>query len=109
MRKDQFLKGTAELVILELLGRREMYGYQISKKLIEIAPDVLSLGDGTLYPILHRMEDHGLVRGKWVESAGGRRQRRYSITRKGQKELAGRRAFWRALTIAVRRVAMSAA
>jgi DNA-binding PadR family transcriptional regulator len=65
--------------------------------------DVFRLPEGTVYPVLHRLEREGLVRSRWTE-ASGRRRRVYRLTRRGEEALAARRREWRALARAVEAV-----
>ncbi|MBN1795532.1 MAG: helix-turn-helix transcriptional regulator [Sedimentisphaerales bacterium] len=86
--ESQLLKGIAPVVVLEILSRGEMYGYELSQAIEQRTEDVLTLGKGTLYPLLYNLEAKKLVRGKWQKSDNGRKRRYYSITGKGQGELA---------------------
>ena len=77
-------KGSAELLILSLLEERARHGYEIAK-LIEARSDgVLTFHAASLYPLLYRMEGRRLIHGRWVEKAGERRKRHYSITPAGR-------------------------
>ena len=86
--ESQLLKGIAPTVVLEILSRGEMYGYQLSEAIEGRSEQVLTLGKGTLYPLLYNLEAKKLIRGKWQESENGRNRRYYSITGKGRAELA---------------------
>lgn len=99
--KKQFLQGTVEMVILEIIARKEMYGFQIVKELRATAPGCLGVGEGTVYPILLRLEDRGMIRGRWEKQSGRRSVHLYSITEKGRKALNKRKAFWADLVEAV--------
>jgi len=66
--------------------------------------DVLKAEEGTLYPALHRMEEAGWIRAKWVTKAAGRRARIYELTSAGQKQLEAEESRWQAVTSAVNRV-----
>jgi PadR family transcriptional regulator PadR len=100
----EWKKGSAELLILSLLAQQPRHGYDIGK-LIELrSGGALSFHVTTLYPLLGRLEDRGLVQGKWVEKAEQRRRRYYSLTREGRKVLAQQRQSWRDFVAAISRV-----
>jgi PadR family transcriptional regulator PadR len=86
--ESQLLKGITPVVVLEILSRGKMYGYQLSEAIKQRSGDVLTLGQGTLYPLLYNLEAKKLVKGKWEEAGSGRMRRYYSITSKGKAELA---------------------
>jgi PadR family transcriptional regulator PadR len=86
--ESQLLKGIAPMVVLEILSRGQMYGYQLSEAIDNRSQSVLTLGKGTLYPLLYNLEAKKLIKGKWQNSENGRKRRYYSITGKGRAELA---------------------
>ncbi len=89
--ESQLLKGVAPVVVLEILSRGPMYGYELSRAIGQRSDDVLTLGKGTLYPLLYNLEAKKLVQAKWETTASGRKRRYYSITGKGRTELADRK------------------
>jgi len=93
----ELLKGVAPVVVLEILSRGRMYGYELSEAVEQRSKGVLSLGRGTLYPLLYNLEAKGLVAAEWEESEGKRKRRYYSITGKGKIELAAQKEQWLAL------------
>jgi PadR family transcriptional regulator PadR len=95
-----FLNGVPELLILSLLVRRPMYGYELVQAICESTGGVLEFGEGCVYPILHRLEADGLLGGK-REVVGGRSRVVYRVTPKGAKRLAGSEASWRSVVEAV--------
>jgi transcriptional regulator len=102
MRRDtQLLKGTVRLLILRLLQREPMYGYQMIQHLAECSEGYFRLGEGALYPLLHEMEGRGLLKARWSGQEGGRGRRYYHLTAKGRKELARRLETWQGFTRAV--------
>ena len=107
MKKKDFLSGTFELVVLGMLTREEMYGYQITQELKRESPEILAVGEGTLYPMLHRMEDRGVVKSRWEVGKTGRKQRYYSVTKKGNREFEAARDLWSALSKDVNRLVKS--
>jgi PadR family transcriptional regulator PadR len=86
--ESQLLKGVAPVVVLEILSRGQMYGYELSQSIEQRSGDILTLGKGTLYPLLYNLEAQKLVRGKWQQADSGRKRRYYSITSKGKGQLA---------------------
>src|SRR5919108_4922812 len=92
---DQALKkGTAELLILAQLEQRASHGYEIAQQIAARSDGAVSFHVASLYPILYRLERRGLIGGRWVEKAGQRRRRYYTLTSAGRKVLAERRKNW---------------
>jgi len=86
--ETQLLKGIAPAVVLEVLSRGQMYGYELSEAIEQRSGDILTLGKGTLYPLLYNLEAKRLIRGRWEKTESGRKRRYYSITGKGKTQLA---------------------
>ncbi len=95
----ELLKGVAPVVVLEVLSRGAMYGYELSEAIERRSRGILSLGRGTLYPLLYNLEAKGLIKGDWQESDSGRKRRYYAITGAGKEQLAHRKAEWEQLQI----------
>src|SRR3954464_12160824 len=98
-------KGSAEMLVLSLLEERARHGYEIAKLIEERSHGVLTFHAASLYPLLYKMESRRLIKGRWVEKAGQRRRRHYSITASGRKVLAERRNGWSTFISALTRVA----
>jgi PadR family transcriptional regulator PadR len=96
--ESQLLKGIAPVVVLEILSRGTMYGYELSQAIQQRSEDILTLGKGTLYPLLYNLEAKKLIKGQWQTADSGRQRRYYSITSKGQGELAKQKAQLKELT-----------
>ncbi|MFB0555179.1 MAG: PadR family transcriptional regulator [Phycisphaerae bacterium] len=96
--ESQLLKGIAPVVVLEILSRGPMYGYELSQAIEQRSGDILTLGKGTLYPLLYNLEAKKLVKGKWEKNQSSRKRRYYSITSKGKGQLAKQKAQLRELT-----------
>ena len=94
-------KGTASLLLLDLLAARPMYGFELAEALRERTNGVLAFKEGTLYPALHRLEAEGLVAPYWQDSPRGPRRRYYRLTARGRAALDERRAQWRTLVEAI--------
>jgi PadR family transcriptional regulator len=98
-------KGSAEMLVLSLLEERARHGYEIAKLIEQRSNGVLTFHAASLYPLLYRMEARRLIQGRWVEKAGQRRKRHYTITTTGKRVLAERRSGWNAFIDALVRVA----
>jgi PadR family transcriptional regulator PadR len=96
--ESQLLKGIAPVVVLEILSRGSMYGYELSQAIEKRRGDILTLGKGTLYPLLYNLEAKKLVKGKWESNKSSRKRRYYSITSKGKGQLAKQKAQLERLT-----------
>lgn len=83
-----FARGIHELLVLSTLQSGEKHGYQIALDVQADSNDLFRFKHGTLYPILHRLEAEGLIRGVWSKD-GGRRKKLYSLTGKGRRHLTG--------------------
>jgi PadR family transcriptional regulator PadR len=105
MPKPDSLQGALDLLVLKILARRPgLHGYAIMIAIQERSDDVLRAEEGSLYPALHRMEEGGWLRARWIVKETGRRVRVYEVTAAGQTQLAAEHARWRAVTTAVNRV-----
>ena len=98
-------RGSAELLILALLDERPRHGYNIGRLIGERSRGAISFHVTSLYPTLYRLEDRGLIEGRWVEKAGQRRRRYYRVTREGRAVLARQRSVWQTFFVALDRVA----
>lgn len=98
-------RGSAELLILALLEEQERHGYQIAQLIAERSEGVISFHVTSLYPTLYRLEDKGLIEGRWVEKPGQRRRRYYRLTPGGRGVLARQRSAWATFSAALTRVA----
>ena len=98
-------KGTAELLILAQLEQRPSHGYEIAQQIDTRSRGTVSFHVASLYPILYRLERRGLIAGRWVEKAGQRRRRYYTLTAAGRKVLAEQRRTWSAFIEAVQAAA----
>lgn len=99
MRKveRELVRGAGPVAVLQLLNRREMYGYELAEALSRRTDGVLAMGQSTLYPLLYNLEAKRLVESRWVEAPSGRRRRYYRLTERGAELLAARRAQWQEL------------
>lgn len=88
-------KGSAELVILSIVEARARHGYEISKLIEDRSAGRMKFHIASLYPLLYRLEERGWLQGRWVEKAGQRRRRFYSLTAEGKRVLTRQRATWK--------------
>jgi PadR family transcriptional regulator PadR len=102
--QNELKRGSAELMILSALESRARHGYEVAKLIDDRSGGVLRFHVASLYPMLYRMERRGWIEGKWVEKAGQRRRRFYTLTREGRKVLGEQRASWQELLSALQRV-----
>ncbi len=98
-----FLNGVPELLVLQMLARRPMYGYQLVRAIERSTGAVLEFGEGCIYPVLHRLEADGHLAAK-RETVQGRSRVVYRLTATGRKKLAGSTATWRSIVGAVNQV-----
>lgn len=95
------LQGTLDLLILKTLAREPVHGWGISKRIEQLSGDELSVGQGSLYPALHRLEQQGWITATWQESETGRRAKFYAISREGRAQLKRELVTWKRLSSAV--------
>ena len=105
MKDAALKKGTAELLVLAQLEQRASHGYEISRRIETRSGGAVSFNVASLYPVLYRLEQRGLISGRWVEKAGQRRRRYYQLTESGRKTLAAQRTSWGAFMAGVQRAA----
>ena len=92
--RDQMRKGSTDFVILSLLARRPMYGYEISQQLERNGGGYFGMKEGLLYPALHRMQEKGWVTTEW-RVVDGRRRKYYALTSLGQEVLGEQASEWK--------------
>lgn len=103
-RKADLLQGTLDLLILKTLRLAPLHGWGIAKRIERMSDEVLSIGQGSLYPALYRLEDLGLIEAEWGTSPEGRRAKFYELTAAGREAYAAERESWRLFSTAVERV-----
>lgn len=94
----ELLKGSTDILLLSLIEQEDLYGYEIAKRIKEKSGDLYSLGEGTLYPALQRLEKKELIKSYWGDSETGGRRKYYKITENGNKELVEKLSQWDVLT-----------
>ncbi|HSJ76002.1 MAG TPA: helix-turn-helix transcriptional regulator [Gemmatimonadales bacterium] len=103
INKD-LVAATATPLILAILAEGSSYGYAILKRVSELSGGELHWTDGMLYPVLHRLERQGDIRGKWDTSETGRKRKYYHITSQGKSHLAEQRQQWQMVDSALRNI-----
>jgi PadR family transcriptional regulator PadR len=101
---SELLKGTLSLLILSLLSRKSMYGYEIAATVRRDTEGTFSWREGSLYPNLHKLQAEGFIVGEWEEKETGRKRRYYNITKKGRAALVEKLQSWKELCQAVNRI-----
>ena len=100
----ELLKGAVETLVLSTFAEGEKYGYQVVKELDARSDGFFCLKEGTLYPILHRIERQGLLVGRWETMPSGSERRYYRLTGRGERSLADKLSEWQSFAQAVGRV-----
>lgn len=92
--EGEILKGHLDMIVLAALSPGPAHGYAIIEAIRSRSAGAFDLPEGTIYPVLHRLEHAGLLSSRWVTADSGRRRRVYAMTRRGERALADRRAVW---------------
>jgi PadR family transcriptional regulator, regulatory protein PadR len=100
-KPNDLVQGTLDLLILRTIAPEPMHGWAIAKRIQQISQEVLQVQQGSLYPALHRLEQQGWIRAKWMESETGRQAKFYSLTAAGKRHLERETANWNRLSAAI--------
>ncbi len=95
------LQGTLDLLILQTLASGAMHGWGVAQRIQQVSQDVLQVGQGSLYPALHRLEYKGWIRANWGSSENNRKAKFYSLTPTGRRRLEAELRTWDRLSAAV--------
>jgi PadR family transcriptional regulator PadR len=95
------LQGTLDLLILKTVALEPMHGWGIAQRIQQVSNEALLIGQGSLYPALHRLEYKGLIQSDWGSSENNRKAKFYSLTRAGKKQLEAELKDWERLTNAI--------
>lgn len=95
------LQGTLDLLILQTLDAGPMHGWGVAQRIQQMSKDVLQIGQGSLYPALHRLEYKGWIRADWGSSENNRKAKFYSLTATGRKQLQTELETWNRLSTAI--------
>ena len=99
----ELLKGSTNMLVLSLLQEQDMYGYQMIKELKTKSKNVFEFQEGTLYPILHSLEEKNYITSYWDES-GPKKRKYYAITKEGKKHLKEKKEEWEIFSTGVNQV-----
>jgi len=97
MIEKELVAATSASITLSILTEADSYGYEIIQRVNELTEGELEWTEAMLYPVLHRLENRGLVECYWQTSSSGRKRKYYSITSAGRAELKDRKRQWRVL------------
>lgn len=98
---SDLLQGTLDMLILKAIALEPEHGWAIAQRIQQVSNNVLQIGQGSLYPALHRLEYKGWIRAQWGASENNRRARFYSLTAAGRKQLEAELENWGRLTGAI--------
>jgi PadR family transcriptional regulator, regulatory protein PadR len=107
-KPTDLVQGTLDLLILRSLALEPMHGWAIAQRIRQVSGDVLQVGQGALYPALHKLEQQGWITAEWAVSENNRRAKYYTLTREGRKALAHETAQWERLSAAISLVVRTA-
>src|SRR2546422_2470755 len=101
VQKTELLQGTLDMLILKVVNRGSIHGFGIAQRIQQLTDDVLSVGEGSLYPALYRLQDRGWIESEWGQSENNRRAKYYKLTRAGRKQLEEETVLWGRLVRAI--------
>src|SRR6267154_1917525 len=101
MPATDLLQGTLDLLILRTLALETMHGWGVAQRIQQVSKDALQIGQGSLYPALHRLEYKGWIKAEWGASENNRKAKFYSLTKTGKKQLQTEMDEWDRLTNAI--------
>ncbi len=100
-KPTDLVQGTLDLLILRVIALEPMHGWAIAQRIRQMSNEELRVGQGSLYPALHKLEQNGWIDARWGESENNRRAKYYSLTRAGRKALEKETAEWERLSVAI--------
>ncbi|HEX4036741.1 MAG TPA: PadR family transcriptional regulator [Acidobacteriaceae bacterium] len=98
---SDLLQGTLDMLILKAIALEPRHGWAIAQRIQQVSNNVLQIGQGSLYPALHRLEYKGWIRAQWGASENNRRARFYTLTAAGRKQLEAELENWDRLAGAI--------
>src|SRR4051812_50164871 len=101
--EGEMLKGHLDMIVLAALEAGPAHGYAVIEAIKRRSGEALDLPEGTVYPVLHRLENAGYLASRWTTAESGRRRRVYALTRRGGRPLAPQRGTWEEFSVATRR------
>jgi transcriptional regulator len=106
--KTDLLQGTLDMLILRVLNRSPMHGWGIADRIEQVSKQVLSVGEGSLYPALYRLQDQGWIESEWGISDNNRKAKYYRLTKAGKKQLEVEQETWGRMAVAIEEILRSA-
>jgi PadR family transcriptional regulator PadR len=100
-KPTDLVQGTLDLLILKIVALEPMHGWAIAQRISQMSGDVLQVGQGSLYPALHKLEQQGWIEAEWRDSENNRRAKYYTLTREGRRALKLESAQWERLSAAI--------
>lgn len=95
------MQGTLDLLILKTIALEPMHGWAIAQRIRQVSNDVLQVGQGALYPSLHKLEQNGWISSEWAISENNRRAKYYTLTKAGRKAMEQEAEQWERLSAAI--------
>jgi transcriptional regulator len=99
--EGEMLKGHLDMIVLAALAGGPAHGYAVIQEIRRRSGGAFDLPEGTVYPVLHRLEQKGLLGSRWTRAESGRERRVYALTRSGRRALADQRAVWQRFAAAI--------
>jgi transcriptional regulator len=99
--QTNLLQGTLDLLILKALSLRELHGLGVAQRIEQITRGTFSVGPGSLFPALHRLQANGWLQSHWGASENNRKAKYYKLTRAGQRQLATETGQWKRVATAI--------
>ena len=99
--EGEILKGHLDMIVLAALTKGPAHGYAVIQEIRQRSGSEFDLPEGTIYPVLHRLELNKLIESRWTTAENGRRRRVYSLTRRGRRALVEHRAVWQRFSRAI--------
>lgn len=100
-KPTDLVQGTLDLLLLRVLAIEPMHGWAIAHRISQMSNDVLQVGQGSLYPALHKLEQQGWIEADWRDTENNRRAKYYRLTRAGRRALKQEAAQWERLSAAI--------
>jgi PadR family transcriptional regulator len=100
-KPTDLVQGTLDLLILKTIALEPMHGWAIAQRIRQMSGEVLQVGQGALYPSLHKLEQNGWISSEWAISENNRRAKYYTLTKAGRKALEQEAAQWERLSAAI--------
>jgi PadR family transcriptional regulator len=100
-RPSDLIQGTLDLLILRTVSPGPLHGWAIARRIQQVSGEVLQVTQGSLYPALHRLEQQGWLKSRWVTTDTGREAKAYELTAAGRRQLAHETESWDRLSAAI--------